>query len=170
MPLHVWCNENLSLDDQRLLWTNLQNLPSHQSCWGRNQLEMSIWREENSFIAALHISAPAGRSGSVRSANISTHISSPLQYRENIASLADDVISVLSSIQIEKYLHEDKSCVNCLVSLSILSIRSLTVFRFRDKSLNAHQSQLTKCFAQVRNKGGWGSAEKNFPPGKMCWT
>ena len=60
----------------------------------------------------------------------------PLKNRENIASLADDVISVLSSIQIEKYLHEDKSRVNCLaVLLSNLSILSVTVFLLRDKSL-----------------------------------
>ena len=75
-------------------------------------------------------------SGSVRRATISSHISSPLQNRENIVSLAGDVISILSSIQIEKYLHEEKSYLNFLVtSLSNLSILCLILFILRDKSL-----------------------------------
>ena len=65
---------------------------------------MSIRRENNSVIEALNILAPVVYSVSVKRATISSHISSPIQNGEKIVSLADDVLSVLSSIQIEQKL------------------------------------------------------------------
>ena len=52
--------------------------------------------EENLNITALHILALVVCSGSVRRATISSHISSPLLNQEKMASLDDDVMSVLS--------------------------------------------------------------------------
>lgn len=58
--------------------------------------EMSVCRVDNLLTTILYISSPVLRSGNVTRAVISSHTYSPLQNREDMASLADDVMPVLS--------------------------------------------------------------------------
>ena len=82
--------------------------------------EMSIWQEENVIIAALHILVPVVRSGSVKMATISSHVSSPLQNRER---KADDVMFVLSPIQIDRYFPEINQTLCQLLSTITIQLK-----------------------------------------------
>ena len=74
------------------------------SCNGHYFGNVNLTRTKFIYNSLTYSPPPVVRSGSVGRATISSHNLLPLQNRKNIASLANDVIPVLSSIQIEKKL------------------------------------------------------------------